>query len=278
MRYILLAFAFFAMLPAVSTYAETDVKDESAYWQQKTIETQKKSTEMRKGYYDTFKAKWYDVSSITADLLDGSKTEEWKFWEALKKVQNIHEMADRKAYVEKYRSKGVDVSGFTDEVMNDSGKFWELIKKLQGAYEEKQKETSAKEKEAYMKEKEAKRVAEESKRTAEQEKKSQATVEKKTSSDDAKKSQTEATQKAKNTSNALVERAKKLFIERLDKIPEAEQAEAFAKLEKNIMRQLEVAKKRNTKILILKLEAFLQVLQERMDGDVDDESLVNSLF
>jgi hypothetical protein len=32
------------------------------------------------------------VSSLTADLLDGTKTEEGKFWDALKKLQNQHEM------------------------------------------------------------------------------------------------------------------------------------------------------------------------------------------
>lgn len=255
MRYTLLACLIIAAVPLTSTFAQTVAKDEN-YYQQKA-EQASKSTEMRKAYYDSYKAKGYDVSSLTSDLLDGSKTEEWKFWEALKKIQNTHEMKDRKAYVEKYRSKGVDVSGFTDEVMNDSGKFWELVKKLQPQYEAASKEATSKD--------------------AEAKKQAPVNTEKKPQPTQEKKPQEVAPQKKPQT-NPIVENAKKLFIAKLDKIPEDEREATYARLETNILKQLEVAKKRNAKTTIMKLEALLTILQERMEGDVDDESLVNSLF
>ena len=81
---------------------------------------------------------------------------------------------------------------FTDDVMNDSGKFWDLIKKVQLAYE-------AKEKESYNKEKESKLDSSLSKKQ-----------------DTTQNVNTTITKT--NTQYVLVERAKKLFIERLNKI------------------------------------------------------------
>ena len=47
---------------------------------------------MRKEYYEKYKAKGYDLSLLTSDIMDGTKTDENKFWEALKQVQNINEI------------------------------------------------------------------------------------------------------------------------------------------------------------------------------------------
>lgn len=282
MRYPLILLSFLLIIPVVSISAQSST-DESTYWQQKNIEAKTKNSEMRKSYYEKYKAKGYDVSSITSDLLDATQTDEGKFWDALKKVQNAYEMNDRKAYVEKFKSKGIDVSGFTDDIMNDSGKFWELVKKLQSNYEQaqnaswmKQKEEKnaleAKQKEAYLKEKEAKMKSEEARKEA------MNSLKKEWTNSGTKIDTMNTQNKTQNATTTALDRAKKLFIERLDKVPEDEQEDVFAKLEKNISKQLETARKRNSKATIMKLEAFLEILTERMDWAIDDESLVNSLF
>jgi hypothetical protein len=81
-------------------------------------------------YYDKYLAKGYDVSSIKP-YLDGATTSESEFWEALKKMQNNHEVPDRRAYVVKLAKYGYDVSGFTETVIWDSGKFWEMVKMVE---------------------------------------------------------------------------------------------------------------------------------------------------
>lgn len=60
---------------------------DSTNWEAKKVETQNKSTQMRKEYYEKYKTKWYDVSLLTADVLDGSKTDESTFWKCSKKYK-----------------------------------------------------------------------------------------------------------------------------------------------------------------------------------------------
>jgi hypothetical protein len=105
--------------------------DQSSY-EQKKLATQDSSTKMRREYYEKYKAKWgYDMSLLSPDILDGRITEEYRFWEALKKMQNLKEIPERKTYVEKLKKSWVDTSVFTDAVIADAGKFWELYKKLE---------------------------------------------------------------------------------------------------------------------------------------------------
>lgn len=79
--------------------------NDAAYYEAKKLEAQSASTKMRLEYYQKYKAKGYDMSLMTSDFLDASKTSESSFWEMLKKIQNTHEMVGRKEYVEKLRSK-----------------------------------------------------------------------------------------------------------------------------------------------------------------------------
>lgn len=229
---------------------------DSAYWEAKKVETQNKSTQMRKEYYEKYKAKWYDVSSLTADLLDGTKTEEGKFWDALKKLQNQHEMQGRKDYVTKLSSKWIDVSWFTETVMNDSGKFWELANRLYSEYEKSVKQAI---------------IYKEEKKSVEEKK----YVEEKKNSELKK---TEDKKQDPKTSNVNIEKAKKLFIQTLDKVPSDKQATTYPRLEKNILRQIEIAKKRESTLLVQKLETMLVVLRDRMNNAEDDNSIINSLF
>lgn len=116
-------------MTSTSTSALTGSQD-SSYWQARKLEMQKKSTEMRVKKVAEMAAAGIDVSAITGDLLDGTKTEESAFWAAAKIAMNAHEIASRKAYLEKLKSQGVDVSSITDDVIADGGKFWEAVRKL----------------------------------------------------------------------------------------------------------------------------------------------------
>lgn len=92
---------------------------------------QKKSSEMRAKKVAELKEKGLDVSSITPELLDATKTDEGKFWDAVKKIMNAHEIEARRAFLEKLKAQGVDVSSITEDVIADGSKFWEAVKKLQ---------------------------------------------------------------------------------------------------------------------------------------------------
>lgn len=134
--------------------------------------------------------------------------------------------------------------------MNDSGKFWELANRLYSEYEK-----SVKLANTY---KEEKKYVEEKKNP------------------ELKK--TEDKKLEPKTSNANIEKAKKLFIQSLDKVPSDKQATMYPRLEKNILRQIEIAKKRTSTLLVQKLEAMLIVLRDRMNNTEDDDSIINSLF
>lgn len=101
------------------------------YWQQRKVEMQKRSTEMRMKRVAEMKAAGMDVSAFTPELLDGTKTEESAFWEVAKKVQTAHEVKMRRAQVERLKSQGFDVSPITEDVLNgDAQTFWNAMKKI----------------------------------------------------------------------------------------------------------------------------------------------------
>lgn len=128
--------------------------------------------------------------------------------------------------------------------MNDSGKFWELANRLYSEYEKSVKQAN----------------------TYKEEKKN------------SELKKTEDKKQDPKTSNANIEKAKKLFIQSLDKVPSDKQATMYPRLEKNILRQIEIAKKRTSTLLVQKLEAMLIVLRDRMNNTEDDDSIINSLF
>lgn len=258
-----------SIMPHVSAESNTSYTSDTAYWEAKKIESQNKSTQMRKEYYEKYKSKWYDLSLLTADIMDGTKTDENKFWEALKQVQNLNEMPGRKEYVAKLSSKWIDVSGFTDTVMNDSGKFWTLANKLYAEYEQ-----SAKKEAEYKKELEYKKQEEYKKELESKKQEEKKYIETKY---EEKKVENKPTTINKIHS-ANIERAKKIFIQNLDKIPVDKRDVVYQRVEKNIIKQLEISRKRWATLLTLKLEAMLVILQSKMNEDASDESIVNSLF
>ncbi len=78
-------------------YQEKDVQ----YWENQKIEKQQKSTEMRNKLYAELKAKGYDVSSLSSDLLDAAKTDESAFWEAVKAIKERAHAAQKAEWEKK---------------------------------------------------------------------------------------------------------------------------------------------------------------------------------
>lgn len=260
MKYILLILTLCLLFPISGIQAMSDSSSysssDASYWEQKKVEQQNKSTQMRKEYYEKYKTKWYDVSLITADLLDGSKTDESKFWDILKKVQNLKEIPERKAYVEKLVSYGADASIFTDEVIQNSGKFWELVKSIEPELKAKKNE------QMYLEQKKK----EESKYKEELQKKEQ----------ELKYKEEKKTVDAPKN-NTIWDRIVKLFITRLEKVPADKLPATLNTLEVNIQKQLEIAKTKNSKVLINRLTTMLNIVQEKKSSQ-DDESLIDTLF
>jgi hypothetical protein len=110
---------------------QTSSMNSSEYWAEKKVQIEQRSTEMRKAKYSELQSKWVDVSTLTSDILDASKIEEWIFWDTLKKIQQAQEIKSRTEFLIKLANQSVDTSQFTDEVIADGQKFWDLVKKLQ---------------------------------------------------------------------------------------------------------------------------------------------------
>ncbi|MFZ2256388.1 MAG: hypothetical protein WAW59_07115 [Patescibacteria group bacterium] len=246
------------MTGAASTYAISDTTD----YAEKQAYEQSKSSQMRLEYYNKYKAKGYDVSLLTADILDGNKTGEDKFWYVLKQVQNNHEVPDRRNYVAKLKSHGYDVSGFTDTVIWDSGKFWEMVKAVEAGKNIEAKKEEVK-KEEYKKV-EAKK--EEVKKAVE------------TKKEDVKaKVEEKKTETVKKLAQSQTERLKTLMKARIAKLPTATRDATLARLEQALIKGIELARAKNSTILAARYEVLLVVVQEEMNN-IDDEALIESIF
>lgn len=215
---------------------------------------------MRRATYEKYKTKGYDMSLMTDALLDATLTSESQFWEMMRKIQNIQEVQSRKEYLVKLASKGIDTSVFTDEILSDSVKFWAKVKLLE---QENQQRYTEKKKEQEMQ-----------KNTQNNEEYKKAVEERKKAEE--KKYSTE--EKKNVTLPTSFERVKKLFIERIEKIPADKKEASLQRLQKNIEKQLESARKNSNTMLTMKLEVLLQIVKTKINTEVDDETLVNSLF
>lgn len=224
-------------------------------------EKQQASSNMRMQYYDKYLAKGYDVSSLKP-YLDGTTTTESEFWEALKVVQNNKEVPERKMYVEKLKSKGYDVSGFTEEIIMDSGKFWNMYKMVESG------------------EKPMMEPKKEMPKNMEPKKEMPMNVEPKNEMKKPEMTQKMEDKKSQSTpkiSQAQAEKLKAAMKARIAKLPADTRDATLVKLEASITKSLDAARARNAKILIARYEVLLSVVQEEMNN-VDDEALVDALF
>lgn len=153
-------------------------------------------------------------------------------------------------------SYGADASIFTEEIIQNSGKFWELVKSIEPELKAKQNE------QMYLEQKKK----EESKYKEELKKKEQELK---------YKEEKKTIETPKN--NAIGDRIVKLFITRLEKVPADKLPATLNTLEVNIQKQLEIAKTKNSKVLITRLTTMLNIVQEKKSSQ-DDESLIDTLF
>jgi hypothetical protein len=253
MKKILLVLLSFCLTGSISSwYALSEwSSSDAAYYEQKKLAGQDASTKMRSEYYQKYKEKWgYDLSILTPEILDGRLTNESQFWEALKKMQNLKEIPERKIYAEKLIKYGADASDFSENTIADSGKFWEMYKKWEWVLKS---NTSLPEKKEVndtptKKEIEAPKYVQQEQKSLQQGQKPQ-----------------------------VQDRAIKLFTTRLDKVPSDKLASTLIALQKNIKKQMEIASKKGSKLTISRLEQMLRIVEERMESD-SDEAMIESLF
>jgi hypothetical protein len=119
--------------------------------------------------------------------------------------------------------------------MNDSGKFWTLANKLYAEYEQ-----SAKKEVEYKKQEEKKYIETKYENKKYEEKKEE--IKRLEPKYEEKKIENKSTNN--KVQNPMIERSKKIFIQNLDKIPVDKRDISYPRIEKNILRQLETAKKR----------------------------------
>lgn len=243
------------MSGVTSSYALSETADYS----EKQSYEQKKSSDMRLEYYNKYKAKGYDVSLITSDILDSTKTSEDKFWYVLKVVQNNHEVPDRRSYVAKLKSNWYDVSAFNESIIWDSGKFWELVKITESV-----KKVSTEVKKEV--EKKIESWKEDIKSKIEEKK-----IEFKTKIEEKKP------EVVSKMNQPQIEKLKLLMKERISKLPTTTREATLIRLESNLEKNIESAKSKNAKLLVLRYEALLSVVQDEMTS-MDDETLINSIF
>jgi len=216
---------------------------------------QTESNNMRLEYYNKYKGKGYNVSLLDA-YLDSSRTTDSQFWEALKQVQNNHEVPDRRAYVAKLKNYGYDVSGFSEAVIWDSGRFWDMVRMVESgkkpAIETKKEEVKKEEvKKVETKKEEVKKVEEKK--------------------EEVKKPVVRALSTAQQNNLARLMRA------RIARIPEASRAPILERLETALTQSIARAEERGNGLLVARYSVLLRVVQEEMQS-VDDESLIESLF
>lgn len=304
---------------------------ESDYWAEKKVQMQQRSTEMRKAKYTELQWKWVDVSSLTSDILDASKTEESVFWDILKKIQQTQEIKSRNEFLTKLANQGVDVSQFTDEVIADGQKFWDLVKKLQwaprpqisdrpnanpkfetGGLLDKQSQEIANRKQViaelvkagidtsgftdevirngdafwklmdYLKPKIESLKKWKKPETKEWDDSMKEREEEKwmkygSGSEYREQMTKKETPMKASDRPALSEKARKLLQDKLDKIPSEKRDILLPKMLKTAQVQLKTAQTKSNKILIRKLEAIIEIIQDEIDSS-DDSSLIDSLL
>lgn len=208
-----------------------------------------KQTQMRMEYYNTYKAKGYDVSLLTADILNPQKTEESQFWEVFKQVKNNYEIPQRREYVAKLKSYGYNVSAFTETIIVDGTGFWDIVKYIES---KKKPEVVTPVKPVEV--------------TVAPEKKGE-----------EKKGEEKKVESTRKISQTQEKRLVTLMKNRIAKIQESSRSATLTRLEQALINAIESARTRKNTLLIARYEILLAVVQEEI-GNTDDELLVESLF
>ncbi len=153
--------------------------------------------------------------------------------------KQAQEIANRKKIVAELSKAGIDTSAFTDEVIADGQAFWKLA-------------------ETYRSKKESMMNSDKMKSGSGMKMTEESGVKKESSS-------------KVNTRPALTEKARKLFQDRLDRIAEDKRDTLLPRMLKNAESQLAKAEEKGSKVIIRKLEAMIEMIQDEIDSEDDDE-------
>ncbi len=275
--------------------------DEGKFWDAMRIIEKNRDSLSRAEYVKNLTQKWVDTSTLSPDLLDAFKTDSTAFWNAMKSIQQAGEIKSRKEYLAKIAGQGADISGFTDAIIADGTAFWDLAKKVQSVPPTKSIDrpypmaksdsgTLATEL-AYMKkmveEMKAKgidtsRFTDEVMANKEAFTKLVRSLQWTESTKMPPKKEPpqtlppvkDTTTPIKETNGSLSEKTRSLFQARLDKIPEEMKISVLTRLESVIMKQIDLATSKSNTKLVTKLQEMLQIVQDKRDDTLLDDSMM----
>ncbi len=230
---------------------------------------QQDSSAMRTKYYNEYKTKGYDMSSLEA-YLDASKTSDSEYWAAFKRIKDSKEIPERRTFVEKLKSQGYNVDNFSEEIILDSGKFWAMVKSVQAS-----KPATDVNKEEYKKSEPVKQDYKKDEYKKEEYKKVEPV--KKENKDEYNTKEAKKAPSMEEKSQIYTEKLKTLMKDRIAKLPADTREATLARIESSLMKAIESAKSKNATRLATRYQVLLAVVQAEMD-DSSDEDLVNSLF
>lgn len=255
------------------------------YWAKRKIEMQQKSTEMRKAKVAEMQQKGIDVSNITGDLLDGTKTEESEFWKAAKAALDAHEIVARKKVVEEMKSRGIDVSMFTEDVIADGQKFWDMVKKAQGNFkpaQDKPKQDNGSSQNQYApRPNYGDGYKNDNGNHYGQQKQSNDQFQNQNGNGNMQQGPREPREKMEQQKRpALTKKARETLVKRLSAISEEKKAATYEKMKATVLKQMENAKAKRQKLVYAKLEETLQIMNEILApkaAEEDDDAIIDSI-
>lgn len=238
-------------------------------WEAKKLEKQKRSTEMRQNTYSMMKEKGYDVSSLTDELLDGSKTDESQFWMALEKIKKAKDGENRSKIAKELSLAGRDTSKLTEEILDpyktEERVFWEVVKAIKS---------------------DGQPVPSEQNQT-----KPTLSPNQKPDSSNRSPNMREAAGRMENRSDrsnmeqaqkafALSKAAREKLITTLKAVSEEKKAATLDAMRAKIKKQMETAKSKKQKLTYQKLEETLRIAEEYLqtqEDEMSDDELIKQI-
>lgn len=237
-------------------------------WEQKKLEKQKRSTEMRQNTYAMMKEKGYDVSSLSDDLLDGSKTDESEFWMALEKIKKAKDGENRAKIAKELSLAGHDTSKLTNEILDpyttEERVFWEVVKTVkdnEGVSQARPRQPKPMEMQVQRSE------SNENRNTFGASKNPNAEWGK-------------SGERQEQKPSVLSKAAREKLIKTLTAISEEKKAATLETMRAKIQKQMEVAKSKKQKLTYRKLEETLRITEEYLqteENEMSDDELINQI-
>jgi len=236
------------------------------------------------------KEKGFDMSKFNMELLDGVKTDETAFWNAMNEVMKSKDAANRQNIVNELKKSGMDTSSLNADVLNpavtDETTFWNKVKVVKN-----QKDIASRMKKAEeLKQKgfDTSLFTDEVLRDSDKfwnkvkyveglkEKNSEKpTYQESNSNTQAGKSEVRVPN-VRQDKPALSEKTRANIVKRLNNISEDQRGAYYEKAKANLTKQLEKATASNNKRLVKKLNETMDILEYVLGGDeAEDEAIID---